>query len=133
MAHKRKILDSMRQDFRVLYANTDMVDCTEIFTERPSTLALSSETFSSYKGHNTLKCLVGIAPHGALTFVSSLYSDCMSDVEITKLCGIVDVCEHGDDIMADKRFVLKKVLEGTGVLVSTPHFLCSDGQFTQSN
>lgn len=69
-----KILEHMPQDFRILYPNTRVIiDCTEIFTEKPSSLALSSKTFSSYKSHNTWKGLVGIAPHGAVTFISSLH------------------------------------------------------------
>lgn len=55
----------------------------------------------------------------------------MSDVEITKLCGLVDLLEMGDSIMADKGFVLNKVLEGTGITVNTPPFLMSHGQFTK--
>ncbi|CAC5398532.1 unnamed protein product [Mytilus coruscus] len=84
-----------------------------------------------YKSSHTWKGLVGIAPHGAVTFISSLYTGCMSDVEITKLCGMVDLLEIGDSIMADKGFVLNKVLEGTGITVNTPSFLMSHGQFTE--
>ena len=123
----------MPEDFKLSYAKTRVIiDCTEIFTERPSSLALASKTFSTYKSHNTWKGLVGIAPHGAVTFISSLYSGCMSDVEITKRCGLIELMETGDKIMADKGFVLNNVLKDTGVSVATPHFLCSDGQFTAS-
>jgi hypothetical protein len=34
--------------------------------------------------------------------------------------------------MADKGFVLNKLLEGTGITMATPHFLCADGQFSSS-
>lgn len=130
---REKILEHMPTDFKTLASKTRVIiDCTEIFTERPSSLALSSKTFSSYKSHNTWKGLVGIAPNGAVTFISSLYSGCMSDIEITKRSGLLDLMEHGDEIMADKGFVLDKLLKGTGVSVVTPHFLCSDGQFTSS-
>jgi hypothetical protein len=47
-----------------------IIDCTEIFTERPS-LALASTTFSPYKSHNTWKGFVGISPHGAVTFIGA--------------------------------------------------------------
>ena len=56
----------------------------------------------------------------------------MSNVEITKRCGLIELMETGDQIMADKGFVLNNVLKDTGVSVATPHFLCSDGQFTAS-
>jgi hypothetical protein len=34
--------------------------------------------------------------------------------------------------MADKGFVLNKLLKGTEITIATPHFLCSDGRFTSS-
>ncbi|XP_069122756.1 uncharacterized protein [Argopecten irradians] len=128
---KENIVQHMPRDFQLLYPNTRIIiDCTEIFTERPSSIALASKTFSSYKSHNTWKGLVGIAPHGAVTFISPLYSGCMSDIEITRQSGLLDLLERGDEIMADKGFVLNKLLHGTGIKITTPHFLCSDGQFS---
>lgn len=123
----------MPRDFQILYPRARVIiDSTEILTERPSSLALVFKTFSTYKSHNTWKGLVGIAPHGAVTFISSLYSGCMSDVEITKLSGLLNLLENGDQIMADKGFVLNNVPKDTGVSIATPHFLCADGQFTPS-
>jgi hypothetical protein len=70
-------------------------------------------------------------PHGGLTFVSSLYTGCISDIEITKLSGLLDLLEEGDLIMADKGFILNKILEGTGISVNIPPFLLSQGQFSK--
>ena len=131
--NRETILKHMPQDFKRLYPKTRIIiDCTEIFTEKPSSLALSSKTFSSYKNHSTWRVLVGIAANGAVTFISALYSGCMLDIEITKLCGLLELLKPGDQIMADKGFVLNKLLEGTGITIATPHFLCTDGQFTPS-
>jgi len=128
---REKIQEHIPQEFHNCYPNTRIIiDCTELYTERPSSLVLQSQTYSSYKSHNTWKGLVGIAPNGAITFVSSLYSGCRSDIEITKLCGLLDLMESGDQNMADKGFILNKLLESTGVSIVSPHFLCSDGQFT---
>jgi len=66
--------------------------------------------YSSYKSHTTLKGLVGIAPHGAITFVSSLYTGGISDKEITRCSGILDLLEEGDSVMADKGFDIEEVL-----------------------
>ena len=129
---REKIDENMPVMFRTLYPNTRIViDCTEIKTEKPSSLALGSKCYSTYKSSYTWKGLVGVAPHGALIFVSSLYTGSMSDVEITQLCGLVDLLQIGDSIMADKGFVLNKVLDGTGVAVNTPPFLMSQGQFSK--
>ena len=56
------------------YPNTRIViDCTEIFIQRPNSLSSQCLTFSSYKHHNTFKVLVGISPGGVITFVSDLW------------------------------------------------------------
>ncbi|XP_062580400.1 uncharacterized protein LOC134242349 [Saccostrea cucullata] len=122
----------MPQSIKLFYPSTRVIiDCTEIKTERPSSSAHGSKCYSTYKSSHTWKGLVGIAPHEALTFVSSLYTGCMSDVEITKLSGLLDLMEEGDSIMADKGFVMNKVLEGKGISVNTPPFFLSQGQFSK--
>ncbi|CAC5392187.1 unnamed protein product [Mytilus coruscus] len=129
---RKQIQNKMPQVFKTLYPTTRVIiDCTEIPTERPSSLALNSKCYSTYKSTHTFKSLVSIAPHGALIFISSLYTGSMSDVEITKLCGLVELLEEGDSIMADKGFVLNNVLSGTGITVNTPPFLMNKGQFTK--
>ncbi len=50
-------------------------------------------TFSSYKNHNTFKALVGISTSGAITFVSKLFPDCISDKELTRCSGLLDLLE----------------------------------------
>ena len=99
-------------------------------TQQPSSLVLNSHLYSQHKGTHTFKCLIGIAPHGAVTFVTSLSIGCMSDVEITNLSGILDLLEPGGDVMADKGLTLKKMLEDRGVTLNIPPFLSSKRQST---
>ena len=54
-------------------ANPIIIDCTELFIEMSSSFRAQSQTYSSYKSHNTAKSLVGIAPSGIVTFISCLY------------------------------------------------------------
>ena len=71
---KRTVIDSMPKCFKEQYPNTRVIiDCTEIFTEMPTSFRSQSATFSNYKHHNTAKVLVGIAPDGSATFVSDVY------------------------------------------------------------
>lgn len=63
----------------------------DFFYWKSSSLALALKTCSSYESHNTWKGLVGIAPNGAVTFISFLYTDCMSDVEMNESCGLIDL------------------------------------------
>ena len=60
-----------------------IVDCTEFMCQTPSSLLLQNKMFSNYKSHCTMKELVGIAPHGLITFVSSLYTGSISDKDIS--------------------------------------------------
>jgi hypothetical protein len=107
-----------------------IIDCTEIKIQVPSSLILNSQTYSSYKSANTMKCLIGIAPHGAVTFVSPLYTGCMSDVEITRICGLLDLLEEGDVVMADKGFTIRKDCEARKASLNIPPFLKQNAQFT---
>ena len=56
----------------------------------------------------------------------------MSDVEIAKLSGLLDLLEPGDDVMADKGFTLQKILAERGVTLNIPEFLSNKRQFTMS-
>ena len=109
-----------------------IIDCTEIFTQKPSSLVGNSQLFSSYKNHTTFKSLIGISPHGSVTFISSLFSGCISDVEITKVCGILNLLEPGNSVMADKGFTIAKVLSEKNVGLIIPHFLSARGQFSSN-
>ena len=99
-----------------------IIDRTETFTEIPTSYRSQSATFSSYKHHNTAKGLVGIAPSGAVTFVSDLYAGRSSDQTITRHCGILDLLEPGDSLMADKGFDIEEDLP-RDVSLNIPPFL----------
>ena len=45
-----------------------IIDCFEVFIERPSALKARAQTRSSYKHHNIVKFLIGIAPQGVISF-----------------------------------------------------------------
>ena len=50
---------------------TVIIDCFEVFIERPSNLLTRAQTFSNYKHHNTVKVFLGITPQGTISFVSN--------------------------------------------------------------
>uniref|UniRef100_A0A1A8NED2 Si:dkey-177p2.16 n=2 Tax=Nothobranchius pienaari TaxID=704102 RepID=A0A1A8NED2_9TELE len=90
------------------YSNTQvLLDCTELQCQTPSSLLLQSEVFSTYKSHCTFKGLIGMAPHGAITFVSSLHEGSISDKEILKQSGIVSLLKPTAAIMVDKGFLVE--------------------------
>ena len=48
---------------------TVIIDCFEVFIDRPSNLLARAQTFSTYKHHNTIKVLIGITLQGNISFV----------------------------------------------------------------
>ena len=73
--------------FKKWYPTTRVIiDGTEFYIEKPSSLARQSATWSSYKNHNTFKVLVGISPDGTMVYISHLYEGSMSDVDLVQLC-----------------------------------------------
>jgi hypothetical protein len=121
----------MPETFKKLFPKTRVViDCTEIAVQSPSSLVLRSELYSSYKGRTTRKCLIGVTPAGAVSFISSLYSGSISDKQITNVCGILDLLEPGDLVMSDKGFLIEDMLKEKQCKLVMPNFLRAKGQFT---
>jgi len=90
------------------YPNTRIIiDATEFPIERPSSLMSQACTFSSYKNRNTIKVLVGIMPSGVVTFISPTYEGSISDRKLVEVCGLLDLLETGDEVMADKGFQIQ--------------------------
>ena len=113
----------MPKCFKDAYPTTRVIlDCTEIFIEMPTSYRSQSATFSNYKHHNTAKGLVGIAPSGAVTFVSDLYAGRFSDKKVALDSGIYDLLEAGDSIMADRGFDIEEDLP-QNVGLNIPPFL----------
>ena len=100
-----------------------------MYIQWPSSQA---ETFSSYKHHNTFKVLVGISPIGAITFTSKLWGGRVSDRKITECCGILDLLEPGDNVMADRGFDVQELLAAQQVKLNIPPFLWDRSQLTSS-
>ncbi|XP_061564966.1 uncharacterized protein LOC133419652 isoform X2 [Cololabis saira] len=100
---------------------TCIIDCTEIFVQRPKNLRKRSQTYRNYKHHNTYKILYCIAPNGYVMFVSKLFGGRASDTFITKNCGFVDHLIPGDQILADHGFTITDELP-PGVTLALPAF-----------
>lgn len=50
-----------------------VIDATEFFCEKPSSLIAQNLTWSEYKHHITFKVLIGVAPNGLVTFISCVW------------------------------------------------------------
>lgn len=96
-------------EFKMFPDTQVVLDCTELFCQSPSSLLLQSEVYSTYKSHPTFKAMIGIAPHGVITFVSPLYAGSLSDKEIFRKCGITKLLTPQMAIMVDKGFLVEDV------------------------
>ncbi|XP_019212472.1 uncharacterized protein LOC102082281 isoform X4 [Oreochromis niloticus] len=94
------------EEFKDFSDTQVILDCTELRCQTPSSPLLQSETYSSYKSHCTMKALVGIAPHGPVTFISDLYAGSVSDKELFKQSGIAEKLTEDMAVMVDKGFLI---------------------------
>ncbi|XP_078606457.1 uncharacterized protein LOC144879100 [Branchiostoma floridae x Branchiostoma japonicum] len=99
-----------------------IIDCSEIFTERPYNLKTRAKTWSNYKHHHTFKFLVGITPYGAVSFLSSSWGGRISDKDITLKSRFYNKVEYGDMIMADRGFTISEELALKGATLVMPPF-----------
>ena len=81
---------TMPVSFRRFFRNyCIIIDCTEVFIERPSDLLARAQVWSNYKHHMTLKFLIGITPQGTVSYISKCAGGRMSDKEITETSGLM--------------------------------------------
>ena len=112
----------MPKDFPAQYSDTrTILDCTEIFTVKPTNPSAQAATYSQYKHHNTLKVLVGITPTGLITFVSSVYGGNTSDRYHAE-AEFIHKVEPGDAIMVDRGFNIGDLILQRGAKLHIPPF-----------
>ena len=88
-----------------------------------------SETWSDYKHHNTWKVLVGVTPNGQVSFISDLWGRRVSDKQITRGSGVLNLLEPGDVVMVNRGFDISDIVPN-GVIVNMPPFLAGRDQMT---
>eukprot|EP00112_Aurelia_sp_Birch-Aquarium-sp1_P000676 Seg1064.14 transcript_id=Seg1064.14/GoldUCD/mRNA.D3Y31 product="hypothetical protein" protein_id=Seg1064.14/GoldUCD/D3Y31 len=115
---------TMPQSFKYSFGNkvTVIIDCFEVFIDRPSNLLARAQTFSSYKHHNTAKVLIGITPQGTISFVSNSWGGRTSDKYLTQNCGILGKLLPGDLILADRGFTIQESVWYHQVNINIPAF-----------
>ena len=87
---------------------TSIVDCFEIFIDRPKNLHARAKVYSNYKKHSTVKVFIACNPLGSVTFLSKAWGGRVSDNELVRSSGYISLKYHqpGDQILADRGFTL---------------------------
>ena len=80
------------------------------------------QLYSTYKSNATLEGLIGITPNGAICFVFNLYTVGISDEEITRCSGILDLLEARDSV-AEKGLDISDLLREYNTQLNIPPFL----------
>ena len=119
--------DILRQNipqvFKDTYPNTIcIIDCTEIFIERPTSFQARAKTYSQYKKHNTVKFLIAITPCGTISYVSRCWGGRVSDRYLTQQCGFLRQLVPGDVVLADRGFNIDDDLRFYGAQLAIPSF-----------
>ena len=72
---REELIKTMPLVFKQNFGNkvAVIIDCFEVFIERPSSLIARAMTWSNYKHHNTVKFLIGITPQGVISFISKAW------------------------------------------------------------
>jgi len=107
-----------------------IIDGTEVPVKQPKLPGAQQVSFSSYKNRNTAKALVGVSPGGLVTFVSDSYGGCTSDRQIVERCGLSQLLEPGDSLMADKGFDVQDIFAPYDVTVNIPTFFRKRNRFS---
>ena len=115
---------TMPNCFKLAFKNrtTIIIDCFEIFIERPSNLVARSQTYSTYKNHNTIKVLIGITPQATVSFVSNTWGGRTSDKYLTEHCGFLSKLNPGDLVLADRGFLINESVQLQRADISIPAF-----------
>ena len=81
-----------------------IIDCFELFIEKPSNLLAKACTWSTYKHYNTAKYLISVTPQGSISLISKGWGGRTSDKYITEHSGYLSNLLPGDIILADRGF-----------------------------
>ena len=109
---------------------TAIIDCFELFIEKPSNLMARACTWSQYKHYNTAKYLIAITPQGVISFISKGWGGRASDQFITEHSGFLCHVLSGDIILADRGFLIEESLGACGASLCIPAFTKGKDQLT---
>ena len=119
---RQQVLSTLPSSFRFFAKTRVIIECTELQLQKPSLPSIQRKSYSTCKHRNTAKCLVGITPRGTFCFVSDMWTGSISDMKIVEASGFLDMTEEGDDVMADRGFLIHDLLTMFRTTLNIPPF-----------
>ena len=121
--YREELRMTLPLEFRTHYPRcTCMIDCFEVFCEWPTDLMARAQTYSHYKGHNTVKFLIAITPQGTISFISHGWGGRTSDKHLTEHSGPLNKLVPGDLVLADHGFTVEETVGVYCAELATPAF-----------
>ena len=120
---REDLVVSMPMAFREKFGTNvaAIVDCFELFIERPSNLYAMAQTWSSYKHYKTAKYLIAITTQCSVSFISEDWSGRASDEYITTKSGFINVLS-GDIVLAYHGFNINELIATVWSSIQIPAF-----------
>jgi len=99
-----------------------IVDCFEVFIEKPSNVLARAQTFCQYTHAYTMKYLIVITPQGVISLISEGWGGHGSDKHITEQSGFLNKLLSGDIVLADRGFNIRESVGMMCAEVKVPTF-----------
>lgn len=126
---KQEILKNIPLCFADFKNVRAVIDCTEIAVQSHKNLCCQVIAYSRYKSRETLKIMTAVTPGGIICFKSKIYGGRVSDTQIFKQSGMINLLEPGDALMTDKGFLIDDLCHEHNIDLIRPPFLKDKTQF----
>ena len=114
---RSELIASKSMCFRAKFSTkiTTIIDCFELYIERPTSLTATSLTWSYYKNNNT------VTPQDTIC-ISKGWGGRTSDQHLTENSGLLKYLIYGDTVMADCGFNVAETVRTYGARLQIPSF-----------
>jgi len=127
---KEEIQKNLPICFKNFKTTRIILDCTEVKIEKSKCLKCRISTYSHYKGGNTMKVLLGVAPSGLITYVGPFFGGRSSDKALFLASGLLNKLEPKESVMVDKGFFIEEECLMKGINLIRPPFKDGNLQMT---
>jgi hypothetical protein len=99
---------------------TWFLDASELIAQVASDQTTANTMWSSYKSRHTVKLLGALHISGAMLYTSAGYPGGITDFDVTKVSGFLDILQPDDIVVADKGFLVFALIAKAGAKLVIP-------------